>query len=855
MKTIISCKYSKLIYTLLKIVDEYLLSCKHAYGNVEESNILSATEKTITYFKCISYVHDRLKSFYDDVLSLMIFTLVDFEKYRNNFVSGKQDHLNILLSLYLHLKFISFMTIPDDGKFPDNELLIRKINRYGEDIKIIRIQMEIALREFSIQNCQRQQNFTSFTKNLNMTFQNKSDSDLLVSFKEVLNELLNYTTRDKINSVFNTDGKHSILIEEIQNNTQIRVEWNDDEWLSLEEVYAKYVSDTTILQNVLRYENILLSVMSKLIHGKVVSELAPLFSETTEYSALLREKFTKISDTLQIFLEDVQQKLPKILFSYIVELAYRVNRISTYYSSPERSAQALLMFKQLESENKIPFIPGKSWTYYVPPGLSYTGPKDAKTLIDFLQKFVMKNIGNTYLNRDIINLINDKAYVIVSQPFEYAVDFKNIYTNWRPKFDVNDKFCQTDISQAEIYANKALESIIKCDQTVEVLRKSSKTSRKVEKEIVINDFNVFNQNMSLLKDAVVELLLQAYDHEGFVDIDSYLRKMFLTLIYNSKHVSLFENNTQLTMNNRRIQDLINFQSGFKGLLNKYHLLVCEKSLKSDDKGLIMNQLSADRQSDLMLHVKNTFKSYVDKVKDTKPPKNRKAESIAMELKNDTNFGMYFDTVDSYRAFVTNNLITFHGRRIQFLWNGKRQSVWDIHKELRYGTFDIQRLVEYQYMTLNWVFSWVFSAMLNVLNGLLYYGLGDRPEVVQNPCFRDGMNALIALPVHRFSPQAMTTVIGDFVYVLDNCCDVGLKLEHLRTVVVDELMMFGVVLTSLPNAFGKSTEEYVEHVCAGLDILRGKEFTSLFDTVGLKQILGEKKPFEKKNDELRLDVNW
>lgn len=837
MKTVMACEYVNNFYSLLLFLEKYLDNCLGLSKNESSDNNISNEAKKTTnhdfadYRKCVEKYYLVVLKLPGSIMNMMC-TLMSFEKNRNNFVSGKQDFLKMLVSWYQNLNQYSSIEFPKASRGIDYSDTARQIDRekvskITDNIQSIVIQMKIDIKDFCFQHCQQQNDFITFVSTTTILVNVINDRNNIVSYLEkVPRTLSKYMSlqciNDKSNHYIPHDSLHSTLLEILNKNTNIQMQWKVGEWLTFPQIYDKYIKTSLITQDILRYENAMLSVMTGLVYGKLANELKSLLM-SVEYVQNMNNKLTYISDMFDAFLTNIQSRsLPMIFFCNMLELSYQMHSIILYARSNLK--QSKIMLGRLLKSNKIDYDISNSGSNIVQKSF-FTG-----NLVDFLNNFVFEHINSSYLNQSIVNLIGDKAYVTMTQPFEYAVDFKNIYPNWVPKLEQSDETCQTNIPLVKNKLNIVLKSAVKYYTAVMKYTDSIENDKIVEKHL-----NSVRRDVFAFKKAVINLFLYAdYD-----DVHGHLRKLLLTVILNVENVRLFGRKTEWLVNSERLESLFSFHSNCESLITKYHLIVCRKptgehdessSMMKDNQSLSPSLVVAFTKpmTGLKLYVKTFYANF-------------NKQDVHHVLHNaPAGLGLHFNFVKRHRDLVLSTLNAFDGRLIKFIWNGQRTSFFDVISELEYRAFEIQGLVEYQYMTVKWIVCSLLSAVLNILNGIVMYGL-DISTVPNLSNFITIMYYLQNLPYRHFTPRAVTVVFQEFSNILSGGGTEDSK-RNLRTFVMHELMMFGVVFTTLPNTTGDHISEYLDQLCKNVDLLRERNFENLFETIGFKEVLGDGKMF-------------
>lgn len=846
MKTVLACQYGKSAYSFVRYLTAYLRLCRDRGENSRRSTDTGTTGRD----ECVEKSRLELKTFSENI-SKMMFTLVSFDENLKHSANERQDVIKILVSLYLSLKAYVHMTFPKtsaSGRDTNDEEHENVVNDYVNTLQVIAVQIEISVEEFVINNClQSPKEFTIFAKSFDH-LGTATAAEVFESLTKTSSDLAKYIFSEHVHgNVINTDkGYEEQLLGTLKENVRKQFKWNEDEWLPVHEIFEKHVRNTRVTENVVRYENLMLRLMAELVLGKVVCELERSLAKTGNGDATNQRSSHYVVETMSKFISNIHSlKAPKIFVNYMIELHYRVDSIVTCFwtDSPDRGRT---LFDQLKLENKIRFDYGVPWKMVARDGdnTTATGPAEIVALHDFFNLFILKNINNTFLNREIIGLLCDKSSVVMSQPFEFAVDFKNVHLEWA-KFtsDNRDAFESVKKSTRDA-AREALAKIVGCYDIVRSLKSPEHfgDGGASAADRVKSCFVEYNRALLTLKNAVRRLFLTVHGEK--YRSEDYFGKLLLTLYYNSENVDLFDESAQLFVDDGRVQNLVTFHTVFVDSLAKYDALACVGA--SHTPGSTRD--GADKISTTKRNAQ--LGDYLhDFYGDDKPA----SSSLGKTVHTTDGFGRYFRAVKTYTEFVAANVEAFHGARIRFHWHNRRVSVRDVQKELRKNTFDLQGLVEYQYTTVKWIVCALYSILLNILNAMINYRVPSADFRVT--CFLEELQYLLTLRFHDFTPRPVNLVFSEFSNIIRNDAATVEAKRKLKNLVVDELMMYGVVMSSLPNAVGKDIATYMSQVCKDIESLKRTGFSSLLDAIGLKSVLGPKTPITTENNENRIDIRW
>lgn len=286
MDTVLSCEYSELSYSFIQYTETNLLECKQRFELTKLSSTVFDRYKT-----CTKNVFEELRSMLVHI-SNMIFTLVEFTKYKMYIVFSKQDIMKILLTWYLQLKRYKSCThfpplIEEEAKYNNEGKEVNiplYVNSEIEKRDVIRIenvietmivvgsQIKIALKEFITQSCRSRPEFNEFSKYVSDQIQNKDFSEILDIIRQVPYYLKTCVCSDKFGlngSLYDNNLRLKYFLKIIKLNKNITVEWNKEEWIPIETIYNNHVEHTKSLQTILKYDKFVIGLMTKLVYAKV----------------------------------------------------------------------------------------------------------------------------------------------------------------------------------------------------------------------------------------------------------------------------------------------------------------------------------------------------------------------------------------------------------------------------------------------------------------------------------------------------------------------------------------------------------------------------------------------------------
>lgn len=817
MKTIASCEFSELFYHIIESAKNKLIFCqKNANDNM--MNIQVA---------CVKPVFDELLNISENEILKIISMLTDYSKFRNNFVSNKQDILSILLTWYLHRDLFNTKMIDDT-----------KIMNSIETFKSIWGQIQFALKGFIIRNCQRDQAFLLNSsiddgnikirlskcipkekKNVKNTSKENLGKELEEELKEgqkkgkllengEQQQLQEKLPKEMLKKILNVDS-HLELLDIIKRNMILKIQWNHSQWLSINDIFVNYIVDSKQLNTVLRYEQMIVFLLAKLVHSFVVSEIQLILESSYDENAC-----KTLLDVFDEFEEEARkQKLPVVFISDIKVIQSKIVTIFRYFGRIHALKQAKKMFEKMKLDDIIRLQ--KPWVL-----ISYDRQSSTKsetnvtTLKSFLSNFILVHIKNTYLNSDIIDVLNDASYITMFGPFGYVFNYEIVHL---PKEITPDdgnrmKLCD-NIEKAQGEATVNIGLIGKCSDAVKAYINAQDPKDTELKTEIIDTFSEYNESVVNLKKYVIASVLDAYpDQRKSADVDFSLGKLLLTYLYNLKNVDLFDAYTQQYMNDVRVENLKTFHLDFQNILFRCHLLMCSEKPSTSTRNY-----STAPASKNIIHAPEVYRIL----------------SMSNAEYSDDSPEQWFGVIKKYTTFISDVYNEFHGEQIRFYWNGMDKSMYAIKTEMNKTTFDLQDLIEFQYSTFKWIISAVFSVYLNILTGITFSNF--KSSDVPLACFNEQYTYLSSLSFHSFTSRPITYIIEQFHDIITTD---GTKREakYLRLLILQELNMLEIEVLSLPNVTDDDIEAYAKRVCSKTDALKGAKFSELFETVGIRQVL-------------------
>lgn len=847
MLTVLSCEFSDISYYINEYMENHVGECKKSIVESVENTQNNTGPDLKEFSACIYIVFERLKLL-PTYISQMILTLIDFMKYRINSEYSEQNILKMLLSWYLGLKNVG-MDVKNVGQ--------NEIENYIEIHMVIGLQMKNAIKEFQIQNCRHHKEQISFSVSLlhlkHETLWSNVNTKLSTYFVnenvDGENGLINnlYILEGvKNTNVLNDVIKHARLLQIIKKNLNTKVKWNNED-LSPEEIFNKYITHSTNIQTVLMYEQSMLDLMTELVYGKALGELEPILNDN--YNAQMTLMFSKYSEIINnvVLNSDSSQTLPLVFVNNMKIFAHELSTVAQYLKSPKTFAEANNHFHRIRLAAKIITLPEMSWDMRATALTEDNEPnangnnESAATydLRRFLDEFILEHINNTYLSRTVIDTLRDSSHAVMAGMFDNAFDHNQ--TTIIGRENKNEKYC----SAVGIASRTSFSAYLEFSMAKEKLIKSGVTGSMQHKEKFVELFRTFNEAVLKLKTCVVNLLLAAYEDEQFFDGDNRLRKIFLTFMYNKENVNFFDDESQfILLDDEGISNVLNFLYVFQSQIKTYLHLVCANTLSpiirdfSDEVRLFLTE----KNRALNDYIRRVYGPLVKDISDTGiTPKDFEPFHATLPTETDPNnddiiISQCINVVKSYNEFVSNNSDVFHGSKIRFYWKETEISVKDLKNTFNDRTFNLQDVIEYQLLTINWIISSVFSLFINILDRLIDSKL--KRKNIQPDCFIRQCNYFFPLLDKHLMYKRTTFIFKSFNKIILYDGYERDYLENFKRIIKLELKYFGIVLTSLPSGLLRDVLKNVSNVSKNVTVLEDSKFSSLLELVGLKQILTE-----------------
>lgn len=837
MNTVLSCEYSESNYKIFEYVNLYLSVCETNYrdynnakDNTKDKDILR--KSFVIYQSCIYIVFLELKKTFVSYVMRMMFTLVGFIKNGINFESSTQDMFKILLSLYLNMKnyeSIQFFDIVIEGQeniIPEMDTIV---SGYMQNIISISSQIQTFLTQFNIQYCRSRAEFKEFTTNIS------DDAKAFTKLQDEIIKLKGYVSFDYMKhvTVINEQSSHISLLNILLLNTNITVNWNNNS-LALDTIYSSYINNSPNIQTILQYEYFIIRIMSKLVYAKLVNELRLILEEGYDSS-----RYGSISSIFDSFLSKLKPSNHSILFvNQMKELKYRLSSVILNLESTDTKVLAMEFLNNMESASKVDFEFSRKWGLRMPnensvPILGEFNTTDyvkIHSLEDFLNNFILNKVNDTYLHYEITNIFYSTSNLIMSGPFEYLFNYKIIHTSWihTSRNLIQGTICSKLYRNSLYEANESvIDNLEQCKREV-IKSMESQNNNDIDMK---NRFDELRNKLMRLLELVVDYLRKNYATDL---VDYQIRKLFLTFLNNVRYVKLYEESMQLIINDELFDSLISFHSIFFELIIRSQLVICDAShnrMSFEPKSVIDPILNKENTEMLQCINENTMPLCF-------PPSIVGCSSI---IQSD------IDILQKCSGFILQNNTDFDGTKIKFYVNGNQKNVLDIITEFESRpTVDFQDFIERQYRTVKWIFCWLYRMFINILNAMIHNGVAH--SMIRDTCILDKLNYLLSLDVDYFTSRPIIFIITSFRDVI-KLGGRQVELENLKTLIIEELNIFGVVLTSLPRVIAPSVSQYVKIVCSSIATLQEKEdFSELIKTVGLKRLLTGKPNLHGKLEE-------
>ncbi|VVC34151.1 Hypothetical protein CINCED_3A022620 [Cinara cedri] len=791
LSTVLSCEYAELNLNYIAVYLNTYLRNYEAKGS-EDKNVYTLLYR-IRILKESSNSLELLKSSVSEMISTLVSYIGNVE---NHCVSTKHEYLLMLLNWYLHLnQFVNmFSTIIETNKDTISRLLTHyteqdayncdkvkedELNKvlkdYVHNLIVIGFQVESNFKAYHAKTCARKFDLIRLPE-LNPMY-------LSTQYEKLKQKYLMYisTITSTSNGVLDVHKKHGMLVHGIQNNTNIIIKWDHDEYLSLMDIYEQYIKNCNNLVNLLKYEKLILNIMIDLVQSKVVSELEYLFKN--KQTNLCKS----ITSALNTFMK-LLNNFPRLFIDNMTKMIFRINTIISYIAMEDTEKNVEELLNKMKSEIRIDFPYDKIWRI----------PKseiEIKTLFGFLYQ-VISNLGKyTYLNSEILNILCGKSYIFISNWSEYAVDYKILYhfRNNRISFD-SDK-CSA------LYNTTALAHNVLQVSMDGFTQKTIVKERKVSEENIFS-FDVlgdFNKKTLKLKEQFIHFYALKCENNNITygDSDYCLLKKLFALIYNMANSKLYSDVFQKSCVEENVQYLISFYSDLAWLLEKYYFLLCDnKSIHTFD-GILQKEsgemnIGHDIVIEDLLKITNIFYNTPAQQKTNyENPTDSYYSVDGKTLFVEHSFGVLI----RYKEFITHNAERFRGENIKFYSNGTQKSIIGFETESTESILEIHDIVEFQYITVKWIICvFVFDLILI----LEVFQENSSIDFDVEPFFSE-LEPISDLPDHFINFRFLRHSIPVIKEILLNNLDKS-SIDSVIKFLTGELENFDVVIPSLSKNY-------------------------------------------------------
>ncbi|VVC34154.1 Hypothetical protein CINCED_3A005624 [Cinara cedri] len=870
MNTVLNCEYTELNSVFVKQINDYLKICKpeDSYNipiKDRKNNFIKTPELLEKYRSCTEKAYRALQSFTNNI-SEMLLTLTGILKNMDiNYVSDKQNYIQILMNWYLHLYSFVNIEFPkgfesqsgikiagESIKYNSNKMFVF-LENYVDTMKIIGIQTEIALKEYYLKNCPHSIN----------TY-NTDKSNTIPTFLETVQTNIApfvYHPFVKTGNVFNMySDKHITLLQTIKYNNIFVASWeNDVESLAVEDILNNYVKPTKDIRVLLKYELLILDLMENIVYARVLCDLENIIKYQTDET--INSRYEHLQNTFKNYLSKLQSSYyPSIFVKNMIQFGFLLKEVIFHLTQTNfsKNEYGIKMLEQIKFFTWIRFPQNVVWYN----NISNTEKKplyvEIKSLADFLNLFVIDRINDTYLNRGIMNLLCGKSCIIIPERFEYAVDYKIMFFKWETELNSKCETC-TLLNSLKPYTNSVIESSNNLQITLKNVQKSLIDGHKIEKSLdrnleekVQNNISDFKKSVINLKVTLIEFFLEGYEY--FIsdrDIENTFRKMLFTYIFNVETVVLFEDGFELPSDvmslDSSIHNLKSFHSILLSYLELYYLLLCENRFA--EKGVELPLPTASRKASIDFRENNVM---IDILNRTFVSENKSTLLIAKNLESD--ISRCFNVIKLCQNFISSTDSKFDGHHIRLSWYGKPKTVGEVNTELFENIFDLQDIVEYQLLIVRWIMCSLISRLLKILNHIkpLLALLNDYDErktlitkFLENLHYVDDL-----LRVNSINSRSFSYGVDIIKEIIQNN-HMEYKIENIISFFVEDLTLYGI-LQKTPSLLSEDLSadlilKLVMYTSSDIDHLRSSDFPKIISVLGLNEILsGSQKSFMVSN---------
>lgn len=733
--TVLSCEYSYFTYFLIKIIE----------------NVNHEVTKNPPNLEVYNY-HSLLFERIQNILSSMVLTLANLAKYTKNVTSKNHDMLTILLSWHMFIE--GFVNESLDIYSPEVTSL------RVESIKITNYQVDVYLKQFTLNNCQTTNDYTVLKNDIDGKLTNVDYHSTNYVFETKCNELKPLLDRqfldvnDQTTFFVLTTSKHyfTTLIDLINRqlpSEDLKIYWNQSTKDDLTTVYdAQITAKTLDIKTVLNYERSVLQIITKIIIIYMINVLTSFTTnpDTKENKRVCDETLIKLDYYIQLFKDDDQP-------------SYLINNMSMIKADLWIQCLNIESTSLEESTNKFRNYIHKMKKLDIDVSIRV----DINNFEPFLES-LSETVICTKLHPLVSNIFWEKLYLVSTKISKYVVDYKYLYMMYEDTENATLTDLCEKIEHTMLKTLKLLE-----DQIIDGKRCLRPGDPKGNKKCFDNLNSLYLQ----LKNDISEIIFDKR-HRALI-----WKQILLTLIHNmtgNEHVNVYESfDDQRLLDLQRTMDLIHdyVQVGFR--------ITC-KSEPSRVRRMI---------SDLKIkHYHSSSHTTYD---------GREVYNTCFLYKN------FYRTLYEFVGKVANNSSATDNNSLQLYWNGDGKTLAQVHDGYKnfYSFYLLRDHYDYLRFFVRWIIAVVYSRFVLIVNQIIAVNDYDQQKTAVvlkklEPTFQE----FTRLPLHI--PMAVKQTLEGFVHVVkayrghDKCA-----LEYCERVLDRELEYLGVV----PNS---STAEIVGH---------------------------------------------
>lgn len=674
LNLVLSCEYSNITYYYIRLIDKWLSQCRIDLNSIDISHrlpsyLLSRIKKgalnpCVETFKTI-LLQNILKQ-----IPSMIYTLANLAKFAKNVIFKNHDILRIFLSWYVYIDQKDKIDYTNE-KFEVGAALL-------DSIMITNFQMKKRLKRFGVKYCRLPVSFEKIDKEVD-NIDMKTQSLDLFDTRDTRLDLLTYPSfidkPDKYiikpDSNFNELINH--LTQEVPNGV-IEVTWPKIK-IDMKLVFESYIKTSIDIREIIRYEKILIEVVNDISSLKLIKQINKIIANDNDST----EKTTECKDQLSYFNELIKGlgDDPIDVLNLIIKTKSQLSVLCIHLES---SSGQITDSVSREITNIISALKSSliHVTQILPDGLDY---------YRFIYIF-SKNHVCAKLHPVVLNSFWEQQSLYYSPEMElYGIDYQHLYTSL-PSQPVQNLLCHetsVTLNTMEIMENE-MRSCIEKNQIndIENPYDSCFPHYNINYKKVIRDIAYITLNTSSP---------HVFDWE----------KMLLTLIYNKKHVKLFNEIEQKQFCSAVVVErLVEFIYTIRSLLleKQYVKCICIES----------EQNKTYCQDGFWTSENTTYKWRGPKEDlDINQIENMILTNVLLYEKH---FRTITDVVEKLRSdkFIVNSF--FH--HIELFWDGVEKSLEVVYDGFKYFTFDLQDSYDYINVFIKWIISIEYSRIMNHL---------------------------------------------------------------------------------------------------------------------------------------------